>query len=66
LLLTIAGIVFYILGKKSDDSDWEAAGTIAVLTLPLIGVLMTISGLQQLLNPEWYAVKLLIGTFLGK
>lgn len=69
LLLFLSGILVYKKAKKAVHGDFlwdmEIIGVILfVLGAAFFWVPLT-DGISKLINPEWYAVKLLLTTFLG-
>lgn len=62
------GLALYIFRHDSDpDSMWENNGEIGVVAL-VVGflglVLAVVPGVRYLMNPAWYAAKLLLNTFI--
>ena len=68
ILLFFGGLLIYKAIRKyyGDDYNFEhSEGMFSVLSwiVSTMGVILCISSLKFFLNPEWYAVKLLIETF---
>ncbi len=68
LFLIVAGICIYI-AKRMIFDDWDEdfafVPIIVVVGSFAISPFFLYDGIAKLVNPEWYAIKLLLSTFLG-
>lgn len=55
--------------ERSHYSDWETPyvlGAILSVLSPIAVILFVLDAVSRLINPQWYALKLLLGTFVGQ